>query len=130
MSDDLETRFRAILKCLLECKKAIVNKYTLQTQNPSDLEDNVKPVLNEICSDLTNFMVDRTRPLNSDEYVQSCISCLEKALNPWDMDLSILAPRWCEMIFKGSEFSLSNNIIEEIIKNSMPETEKEDETPI
>ena len=71
-------------------------------------------------------MLYRSRPLNSDEELQTCMLCLESALNPWDMDLSILAPRWCEMIFKSSEFNLSDSIIQEIITNSMPPVEAQD----
>lgn len=126
MSDNLETRARAVLTCLLKYKRSFINKATLLSQNPSDLDNNVKPVLNELCSVLTNFMLHRSRPSNSDEELQTCMLCLESALNPWDMDLSILAPRWCEMIFKSSEFNLSDNIIQEIITNSMPPVEAQD----
>jgi hypothetical protein len=127
MSDTLRTRATKALKCLLEYKRSLINKNTLLSQNPSDLENNVKPELNEMCSTLTNFMIHRSRPLYSDDDLEKCMRCLEEALNPWDMDLSILAPKWCEMIFKSSEFNLSDDIIEEILNISLPPIDGQDE---
>jgi hypothetical protein len=127
MSDVFRTRATEVLKCLLEYKRTLINKNTLLSQNPSDLENNVKPELNEMCSTLTKFMIYRSRPLYSDDDLQTCMLCLEAALNPWDMDLSILAPKWCEMIFKSTEFNLSDDIITEIINISIPPVDGQDE---
>ena len=127
MSDVFRTRATKVLKCLLEYKRIFINKNTLLSQNPADLENTVKPELNRICLTLTNYMMHRSRPLYSDDDLEKCMLFLDGALNPWDMDLSILGPKWCEMIFKSSEFNLSDDIIPEIINISIPPVDGQDE---
>lgn len=72
-------------------------------------------------------MVSRTKPENPDNLLTDCLDCLEDALTPWDLDLSILGPHVCEMIMVNSELNISNDMISKIIKDYLPP--KVDGTP-
>lgn len=127
MSDpNLEGRLRNILSCLIKYKKELINAYTLRSQSPSIL-NNLSNELRNRCKIITEYMVSRNKPENPDNHLTDCLDCLEDALTPWDLDLSILGPHVCEMIMVNSELNISNDIIQKIIKDYLPP--KVDGTP-
>ena len=120
MSDpNLEERLRNILSCLIKYKKELINAYTLTSQKPSIL-NSLSPFLRSRCKIITEYMVSRTKPENSDNHLTQCLDCLEDALTPWDLDLSILGPHVCEMIMVNSELNISNDMVQKIIKEYLP----------
>jgi len=123
MSDlNLEGRLKNILTCLIKYKKELINEYTLTSQEPSTL-NRLSLFLRNRCATLTQYMVSRVKPENPDEYLGNCLDCLEKALTPWDLDLSILAPHVCEMILVNSELNISDDMIQKIIQTYLPDPE-------
>ena len=118
-SDDIRQRLRSVLLCLIQYKKIFIQKYTLSTQDPNAL-NTVKTVMRRQCGILIEFMKTRNLPNNPDADLSQCLDCLKVALEPWDMDLSVLCPNFCEMIFINSEFNLSENIIDDILENYCP----------
>ena len=120
MSDpNLEERLRNILSCLIKYKKELINAYTLTSQKPSIL-NSLSPFLRSRCKIITEYMVSRNKPENPDKLLTNCLDCLEDALTPWDLDLSILGPHVCEMILVNSELNISNDMIPKIIKDYLP----------
>jgi hypothetical protein len=119
---NLEERLRDILSCLIQYKRVLINAYTLTSQSPSIL-NNLSHFLRNRCATLTQYMVSRIKPENPDKDLSKCIDCLEKALDPWDLDLSILAPHLCEMILVNSELNISDEMISKIIKEYLPDPE-------
>lgn len=117
---DLENRLTNILECLIKYKKALINTYTLTSQKPSILNQ-LSPFLRQQCSLITDYMVRRKYPENltdRDKDLTECLDCLKVALEPWDSDVSILAPHLCEMVLVNSEMNLN---VEKIIKTYLPD---------
>jgi len=123
-SDNIRERLRSVLLCLIHYKKAFIQKYTLATQDPNSL-NSVKTAMRRQCGILTDFMKTRNLPNNPDAEISECINCLNTILTPWNMDLSVLCPHFCEIIFINSEFNLSENIIENILENYCPTLDEE-----
>jgi hypothetical protein len=66
-------------------------------------------------------MVRRKYPENlteKDKDLAECLDCLKVALEPWDSDVSILAPHLCEMVLVNSEMDLN---VEKIIQAYLPD---------
>ena len=123
MSDtNLEGRLRNILTCLIQYNRALINAYTLTSQKPSILNQ-LSPFLRNRCATLTQYMVSRVKPENPDKDLGKCLDCLEDALTPWDLDLSILAPHVCEMILVNSELNISDDMVQKIIEEYLPDPE-------
>jgi hypothetical protein len=120
MSDsNLETRLTNILNCLIQYKKSLINTYTLTSQKPSILNE-LSPFLRNQCAIITDYMLNREMPANPSKDLSECLECLKIALDPWDSDLSILAPHLCEMVLVNSEMNLN---VEKIIQTYLPDAE-------
>jgi hypothetical protein len=121
MSDsNLESRLKNILECLIQYKKNLINTYTLTSQKPSILNQ-LSPFLRNQCTLLTQYMITRERPENPDANLTECLDCLNIALEPWNSDISILAPHLCEMVLINSELNISTSMIDKIIRTYLPE---------
>jgi hypothetical protein len=114
---DLETCLTNIVECLIKYKKALINKYTLTSQKPSILNE-LSPFLREQCALLTQYMINREMPVNPSENLSECLACLNVALEPWNCDVSILAPYLCEMVLVKSEMNLN---VKKIIETYLPD---------
>jgi hypothetical protein len=117
---DLEIRLRNILECLIEYKKNLINTYTLTSQKPSILNQ-LSPFLRQQCSLLTQYMINREMPENPSKHLSECLECLRVALEPWNPDISILAPHLCEMVLINSEMNISDSMIDKIIATYLPD---------
>jgi len=118
----LEERLTNIVECLIKYKRALINTYTLTSQKPSILNQ-LSPFLKQQCSLLTQYMLTRERPTNiseKDKDLIECLNCLEVALEPWNSDISILAPYLCEMVLVNSEMNLN---VGKIIQTYLPDPE-------
>ena len=123
MSDlNLEERLKNILTCLIQYKKELINAYTLTSQKPSIL-NSLSPFLRSRCKIITEYMVSRNKPENPDNLLTDCLDCLEEALTPWNLDLSILGPHLCEMVLINSELNISKDMIQKIIQTYLPDPE-------
>lgn len=97
----IKQRLTAVVECLIDYKANLINKMTINITTPADLMNNTMPLLKQRCGIIKDFMIRRERPSNEDSEMKACLDCLENALNPWDMDMSILCPDFCEKIFEG-----------------------------
>lgn len=121
MSDsNLEERLRNILECLIKYKKNLINTYTLTSQKPSILNQ-LSPFLREQCTLLTQYMITRHMPENPSKDLSECLECLKVALEPWNPDISILAPHLCDMVLIKSEMNISDSMIDKIIDTYLPD---------
>ena len=118
MSDsNLKVRLTNILECLIKYKKALINTYTLTSQKPSILNQ-LSPFLRQQCVDITQYMLTHKMPENPSKDLSECLDCLKVALEPWNSDVSILAPHLCEMVLVNSEMNLN---VEKIIETYLPD---------
>ena len=116
----LKTRLTSILNCLIDYKKALINTYTLTSQKPSILNQ-LSPFLRSQCVLLTEYMMTQKYPENvtdRDKDLKKCLDCLKVALEPWNSDVSFLAPYLCEMVLINSEMNLN---VEKIIDTYLPD---------
>lgn len=121
MSDSsLKLRLTNILNCLIKYKRALINTYTLTSQKPSILNE-LSPFLREQCADITQFMLNREMPVKPSKDLSECLDCLKVALEPWNSDISILAPHLCEMVLIKSEMNISDSMIDTIIETYLPD---------
>jgi hypothetical protein len=63
-------------------------------------------------------MLTRKMPETQDTNLSECLECLKVALEPWNPDISILAPHLCEMVLVNSEMDLN---VEKIIQTYLPD---------
>lgn len=110
----IKSRLTLIVNCLIDYKKKFITKTTLRTPVSADL-NNVIRDLKERCNRIKAFMIPpRIRPPRSnDEDFEACLDCLAEALKPWDSDLSILCPEFCDKIFEDFNHN-SQKILDEI----------------
>ena len=97
---DIKQRLTAVVECLIDYKGLLIDKNTINITTPSDLK-NIIPVFKEKCNIIKDFMLRHERPLTQDSALNACLDCIERALTPWDMDMSILCPEFCEKVFEG-----------------------------
>ena len=98
---DIKQSLTAVVECLIDYKEILISKNTLTTRIPADLQNNMRPLLKEHCAIIKDFMIRRERPSIQDADLKACLDCLEKALTPWNPDMSILCPEFCDKIFDG-----------------------------
>jgi hypothetical protein len=109
----IKPRLTAVVACLIDYKAILINKNTINITTPADLTNNTMPLLKQRCGIIKDFIIRRERHASEDSDLNACLDCLENALTPWDMDLSILCPEFCDKIFEG--FNLSKEkILDEI----------------
>lgn len=96
----IKQRLTAVVECLIDYKAKLIDT-TLKTGIPADLKNNTMPLMKQRCAIIKEFMIRHERPSIQDEDLNACLECIERALTPWDMDMSILCPAFCDMIFDG-----------------------------
>ena len=110
---DIKKRLTDVVSCLIDYKAKLINKNTINITTPADLTNNTMPLLKERCAIIKDFIIRRDRPQTNDSDLNACLDCLTEALNPWNPDMSILCPEFCDKIFQG--FNLNPDKIQ-IIK--------------
>lgn len=98
---DIRQRLTAVVQCLIDYKAILINKNTLNITVPADLQNNTRPLLTQSCNIIKDFMIRHERPSEEDAELKACLDCLDKALSPWNPDMSILCPEFCDKIFDG-----------------------------
>ena len=96
----IKQRLTAVVKCLIDYKAKLIDT-TLNTGIPADLNNNTTPLMKQRCDMIKDFMIRKERPSIQDNDLKACLDCIETALTPWDMDMSILCPAFCDKIFDG-----------------------------
>ena len=96
----IKQRLTAVVECLIDYKAELIGT-TLKTGIPADLKNNTMPLMKQRCAIIKESMIRHERPSIQDKELNECLDCIERALTPWDMDMSILCPAFCDMIFDG-----------------------------
>lgn len=98
---DVMQRLTDLVKCLFIYKASVINNDTLYTTSPNDLNEKIMPYLKSKCNIIKAFMTPpRVRPpISNDTAFEECLECLENILKPWNSDMSILCPEFCDKIF-------------------------------
>lgn len=122
-SNTYDTRTFKILKALSSYKSRLLQKNTLNTQNPDALNtlDNIMNNANERIQEFlrTHFISEDDR---KDEEYFECVSNIKDQLKPWSPDTLVLPSYWSEKIFSDSNtFSITPEHIERLYKNSSNE---------
>lgn len=97
---DIKKRLTAVVECLIKYKAKLIDT-TLNITTPADLNNNTKPLMKKRCDMIKDFMIRHERPSIQDDDLKGCVDCIETALTPWNMDMSILCPEFCDKIFDG-----------------------------
>lgn len=92
------------IKVMNDYKMNVVNKRTLLTQNPNEL-NNVNTLLRKNSALTKNYIASGQIPENSDEDFKIYIASLSENLTPWNPDISTLVKYWCVKIFENGTFS-------------------------
>ena len=114
--DHPEPNIEPILTALSNYKMNLINKNTLTTQNPDELQE-IGPILRMKSKAIKAYILQRLMPPQEDTDLCACIQILQPLLNPWNADISVLAKYWCEKLFETENFSTAEHF-QRIIKHS------------
>jgi len=112
---EIRQRLTDLVICLFKYKSFVINNDTLYTTTPDDLNKKIMPYLKNKCNIIKAFITPpRIRPpISKDNAFEECLDCLEVALKPWNPDMSILCPQFCDKIFDDLNQN-SNKILDQI----------------
>ena len=122
-SNTYDTRTFKILKALSSYKSRLLQKNTLNTQNPDALNtlDNIMNNANERIQEFLRTHIISEDDRKDQEYFE-CVSNIIDQLKPWSPDTLVLPSYWSEKIFSDSNtFSITPEHIERLYKNSSNE---------
>ena len=122
-SNTYDTRTFKILKALSSYKSRLLQKNTLNTQNPDALNtlDNIMNNANERIQEFLRTHIISEDDRKDQEYFE-CVSNIKDQLKPWSPDTLVLPSYWSEKIFSDSNtFSITPEHIERLYKNSSNE---------
>lgn len=122
-SNTYDTRTFKILKALSSYKSRLLQKNTLNTQNPDALNtlDNIMNNANERIQEFLRTHIISEDDKKDQEYFE-CVSNIKDQLKPWSPDTLVLPSYWSEKIFSDSNtFSITPEHIVRLYKNSSNE---------
>jgi hypothetical protein len=116
-----DTRTYKILNALSNYKSRLLQKHTLNTQNPDALI-NLDNIMNNANERIQGFL--RTHSISDDDKKDQdyfeCVSSIKEQLLPWTPDTIVLPAYWCEKVFYDSNtFSITPAHIERLYNNSI-----------
>ena len=111
-------RLQNILRILENYHRLIIQKNSLDSQDPQATVQITKHTLAKHGDMIEEYLRWRTIPLIKDEDLLQCIDELSKYVDPWDVQVSSLAPEWCRLMFKEYPMVISSIHIKTIYKNS------------
>lgn len=114
----ISERLQAILKILSDYHMYVLQENSLASQNPEETIHNIKNILAKNGDMLEEYLRWRTNPLTKDAELLVCVDNLSKHVEPWNIQISTLAPDWCRLMFKEYPFSISPEHISRLYKNS------------
>ena len=111
-------RLHNILRILENYHTLIIQKNSLDSQDPQITIQTTKQILAKDGDMIEEYLRWRTIPLTKDEDILQCIEELSTFVDPWDIQVSSLAPEWCRLMFKEYPMVISSVHIKTIYKNS------------
>ena len=116
--DGLPERLKAVLYALADYHKYLLQKYTLQTQDPIQIR-NVQAILrNQAKQILLALQTGSLDGIEDDALVQ-CIQTLQKNKSPFSHEIDTMMKYWCRLMFEEYPFSISHNHIQKLYQNSI-----------
>jgi hypothetical protein len=116
--DRLPERLKAILYALANYHQYILQKYTLETQNPNHIHQ-VEKFLRNQCNIIINAVTNGITNEIKDDKLLECISILRENYTPYSYQVESLLRYWCHMMFEQYPFSISHNHIQKLYENSV-----------
>ena len=123
---NIPERLKTILEILSKYHQSVIQKHTLPSQNPYQALNSLKAVLAEKGDALEDFLRWRALPEDQqDKDLQACIQQLSPNLDPVNPKVSVLAPRWCSLMFKEYPLSIDPQHMLRLYENSGAESEED-----
>lgn len=124
---NLPERLTNILEILKNYHQQIIQKQTLPTQDPYATLIHLKAILAEKGEALEEFLRWRniTPEAKQDTDLMACIQLLSPNIDPLHPKISVLAPRWCQLMFKDYALSIDPTHALRLYENSGAESEDE-----
>jgi hypothetical protein len=118
-SPELPDNLQKIVNALSEYHKVFLHKNTLTGQEPVKLEK-IRNYLKEVCCQICDYIEDSNNipSFLGDADFKKMFDVLKENTKEWDSDISILIPYWCNLMFVQYPFSISQQHIESLMKNS------------
>lgn len=118
-SPELPDKLQKILSAMIEYHKNFLHKNTLNSQNPNKLEE-IRKYFKEVCCQICDYIEnsDNKPTLLQDSDFQKLFQVIQQETNDWDSEISVLIPYWCNLMFVQYPFSISQNHIWQLYKNS------------
>jgi hypothetical protein len=104
----IQKRIDEGINAMNDYKISLVNKLSLLTQSPADL-NNINTQLRNISNQTKYYIATLESPSNSDEGFRIYITKLTSVLKPWNPDVTTQLRYWCEKIFESGTFSKISN---------------------
>jgi hypothetical protein len=118
-------RLKNILDILKTYHQQLIQGKTLPKQDPYNTLTQLKALLAEKGDALEEFLRWRnvTPEARQDSELMACIQQLSPNLDPLHPKISVLAPRWCHLMFKDYALSIDPTHMLRLYENSGAESE-------
>jgi hypothetical protein len=116
--DGLPERLKAILYALADYHSHLLQKITLETQDPIQVhkaKDIMKQQAKLILLALEKGNFDDIH----DEKLKQCLEILKSNNTPYTFYVDTMLEYWCNLMFEEYPFSISHNHIQKLYKNSV-----------
>lgn len=120
----LPERLKAILKALADYHTHLLQKNTLETQDPNHV-DKVRQMLKEQAKVILFALSSGQTEKIQDPKLSECIQSLQLNNRPYDFEVDTLLKYWCKMMFVEYPFIIAHNHIDRFLKNSLYKEEDE-----
>lgn len=120
----LPERLKAILQALADYHTYLLQKNTLETQDPEHVQK-VREMLQEQAKIILFALRTGQTEKIEDPKLAECIHSLQLNNTPFDFEVDTLLKYWCTMMFVEYPFIIAHNHIDRLLKNSLY---KEDES--
>ena len=95
-------RLQKIIDVLTKYKTSIVNKETLNHQDPANTIKNLTGILRGRGGDLKEYLNTRNSNIDSDSIFEETVAALDPLINPWTPEISILIKDYVDKLFIDS----------------------------
>ncbi len=120
----LPERLKEILRALADYHTYLLQKNTLETQNPNHV-DKVRQMLKEQAKVILFALSTGQTEKIEDPRLAECIHSLQLNNTPYDFEVDTLLKYWCNMMFIEYPFIIAHNHIDRFLKNSVYKEEDE-----
>ena len=111
-------RLKNILNILSDYHSRVIQTHSLASQKPEETIQNMKLILEKDGDMIEDYLRWRTIPNTNNKDLLECIDSLSKEVEPWNIQVSSLAPVWCRLMFKEYPMTISPDHISRLYKNA------------